>query len=96
MADASKMAKVYINGRLIGFHGNPKELTETVINARRDNKLPLQTNISYNKDTNEVYLNTDAGRVQRPLIVVKNGKSVYIEDLAKTSKGRKIVFQSIS
>ena len=95
MADASKMAKVYINGRLIGFHGNPKELTETVINARRDNKLPLQTNISYNKDTNEVYLNTDAGRVQRPLIVVKNGKSVYIEDLAKQVREGKLSFNQL-
>lgn len=95
MADASKVAKVYINGRLIGFHSDPKELTETVINARRDNKLPIQTNVSYHKDTNEVYLNTDAGRVQRPLIVLKNGKSTYTEDLKKQVKEGKLSFNQL-
>ena len=28
MAEALKAAKIYINGRLIGFHDSPKELTE--------------------------------------------------------------------
>lgn len=95
MADATKVAKVYINGRLIGFHDDPIELTETIINARRDNKLPIQTNVAYHKDTNEVYMNTDAGRVQRPLIVIKNGKSMFTEDLKKQVKEGKLTFNQI-
>lgn len=95
MADATKVAKVYINGRLIGFHDDPIELTETIINARRDNKLPIQTNVAYHKDTNEVCMNTDAGRVQRPLIVIKNGKSMFTEDLKKQVKEGKLTFNQI-
>jgi len=95
MADITKVAKVYINGRLIGFHDDPIELTETIINARRENKLPIQTNVAYHKDTNEVYMNTDAGRVQRPLIVIKNGKSTFTEELKKQVKEGKLTFNQI-
>jgi DNA-directed RNA polymerase subunit B' len=95
MADITKIAKVYINGRLIGFHNDPEGLTQTIIDARRDNKMPIQTNVSFHKDTNEVYLNTDAGRVQRPLIVIKNGKSTYTEELKKQVKEGKLSFNQL-
>jgi DNA-directed RNA polymerase subunit B' len=89
------VAKVYINGRLIGFHEKPEELTESIIEARRTNKLAKQMNVAFHKDTNEVYLNTDAGRLQRPLIVVKNGKSTYTADIAKQVTAGKITFNQL-
>ncbi|VVB76301.1 DNA-directed RNA polymerase subunit B' [uncultured archaeon] len=89
------VAKVYINGRLIGFYDNPVELTETIIEARRQNKLPKQMNVAFHKDTNEVYLNTDAGRLQRPLIAVKNGKSTYTPEVAKQLKEGKLTFNQL-
>lgn len=95
MAEISKVAKVYINGRLIGFHENPQELTETIISARRDTKLPKQMNVAHHKDTNEIYINTDAGRLQRPVIVVKNGKSLYTAEHAKQVKEGKLTFSQL-
>ncbi|MFA6419773.1 MAG: DNA-directed RNA polymerase subunit B [archaeon] len=86
------IAKVYINGRLIGFHEKPLELTETIINSRRDNKLPKQMNVAFHKDTNEIYINTDAGRLQRPVIVVRNGKSTYTPEITKQVKEGKLSF----
>ncbi len=84
----ARLAKVYINGRLIGFHEDAEKLTEIAINARREGALPTQTNVAFHKDTNEIYINTDAGRLQRPLIVVKNGKSAYTKEMAeKVDKG---------
>ncbi|MCD6434410.1 MAG: DNA-directed RNA polymerase subunit B [Candidatus Diapherotrites archaeon] len=83
-----KKAKVYINGRLIGFHEQPLKLVKELINLRRQNKIDPTINIAYKEDTNEVYINTDAGRVQRPLIVVENGKSKLTpEILEKVEKG---------
>jgi len=79
-------AKVYINGRLIGFHNDPSKLTAELIGKRRENKLTPHTNIAYHDDTNEVYINTDAGRVQRPLIVVEKGKTKVTEELIKQVK----------
>ncbi|MCX6803706.1 MAG: DNA-directed RNA polymerase subunit B, partial [Candidatus Diapherotrites archaeon] len=95
MAEISKIAKVYINGRLIGFYEDPRELTETIIEARRANKLPKQMNVAYHKDTNEIYLNTDSGRLQRPVIVIRNGKSTYTPELAKQVKEGKITFNQL-
>ncbi len=79
----AKSAKVYINGRLIGFHNDPLKLTREIILHRRQNKIDHQVNVAYHEDTNEVYINTDAGRVQRPVIVVENGKSKLTEDIIK-------------
>ncbi len=89
------IAKVYINGRLIGFHEKPEDLTNIIIEARRDNKLAKQLNVSHHKDTNEIYINTDAGRLQRPVIVVKNGKSAYTPELVKQVSDGKLTFQQI-
>ncbi|MDD5148522.1 MAG: DNA-directed RNA polymerase subunit B [Candidatus ainarchaeum sp.] len=92
MADEKKAAKVYINGRLIGFHDSPKELTEELINARRTSRISHLINIAYHEDTNELYLNTDAGRVQRPLIVVQDGKSRLTEEHLRDLKSGKLAW----
>jgi DNA-directed RNA polymerase subunit B' len=89
MVTKSKIAKVYINGRLIGFHEHPEKLTQDLISTRRSNGFDPQVNVAFHKDTNELYINTDAGRVQRPLIVVENGKpAIKEEHLRKVSEGK--------
>jgi len=89
MAGKKKIAKVYINGRLIGFHDDVESLTKDLIQSRREDKISPSVNIAYHEDTNELYINTDAGRVQRPLIVVENGKPrVSEEDLRRLSEAK--------
>lgn len=88
-------AKVYINGRLIGFHRDAEELTRELIQKRRQSKLDAQINIAYHDDTNEVYINTDAGRVQRPLIVVENGKPKLSEDVVKQVRDKKLKWNDL-
>ncbi len=88
-------AKIYINGRLIGFHPNPEKLTQELIARRRLNKLTKETNIAFHGDTNEVYINTDAGRVQRPLIVVENGKSKVTEEHVKALKEGRLSWKDL-
>lgn len=83
-----KEAKIYINGRLVGFHSKPDDLKAEVIKARRTNKINSQINVAFDDKTNEIYINTDAGRVQRPVIVVENGKPLLTDDiLSKLKKG---------
>jgi len=84
-----KIAKIYINGRLIGFHEQPEKLTQEMIKARRNSRISPLVNVAYHEDTNELYINTDAGRVQRPVIVVENGRpKVTEEHLKKASEGK--------
>ncbi len=87
--------KVYINGRLIGFHKDPQQLTKELIGHRRKGKIEHQVNIAFHEDTKEVYINTDAGRVQRPLLVIENGKLKLKEEQLKQIKEGKIQWNDL-
>lgn len=82
-------ANIYINGKLIGTHPKPLEFAQRLKDFRRTGKLSTQVNVTYYEDTNEVYVNTDAGRGRRPLIVVEKGKpQISKEDLDLLKKGK--------
>ncbi|MBU0662503.1 MAG: DNA-directed RNA polymerase subunit B [Candidatus Diapherotrites archaeon] len=88
-------AKVYINGRLIGFHPSPEKLTAELINKRRQGKMAARINIAFHEDTNEVYVNTDAGRVQRPVIVVEDAKPRLNDEHINQLKEGKMGWQDL-
>jgi DNA-directed RNA polymerase subunit B' len=87
--------KVYINGRLIGFHKEPEKLTKDLIQQRRKGKIHSQVNIAFHDDTKEVYINSDAGRVQRPLLVIENSKLKLKEEQLKGIKDGKISWNDL-
>lgn len=69
------MTDVFMNEKFIGNVEKPTEFVSTLKEERRNGKLPSVFNIYYNKEGNEILINTNKGRALRPLIVVKNGKS---------------------
>ncbi|QOJ79781.1 DNA-directed RNA polymerase subunit B [Infirmifilum lucidum] len=71
-----KGARVYLNGRLIGFVEDGDLLVSTLRNLRRQGRISHEINVAIYKrgDIQEVYVNCDAGRIRRPLIVVENGE----------------------
>lgn len=76
--DTPKSAKVIVDGAFIGFSDTAQSLVNFIKEMRRGGKIDSQINIAYHKDNRkefleEVYVNCDAGRVRRPLIIIENG-----------------------
>ena len=68
-------AKVFVDGLLVGFHHNGQELVNELRSLRRNGEINNNVNVAlYNyKHVQEVWINTDEGRVRRPLIIVEKG-----------------------
>ncbi|MFW9851749.1 MAG: DNA-directed RNA polymerase subunit B [Candidatus Thorarchaeota archaeon] len=65
--------KVFLNGSFLGVVEDGKEFSRKLIEKRRIGDIHHEVNVAYQEDTKEVMINCDAGRVRRPLIIVKEG-----------------------
>ncbi len=88
---AGKYTRVYLNGRLIGYHPDGAKLAQELRRLRRQGVIHYEVSVAYYDDVNELYINTDPGRVMRPLFIVENGelklKPEHIEKLKKGEWG---------
>ena len=73
------MADVYMNSRYIGVVENIHSFVEDVKDLRRKGSLPEDVNIFADEKSREVHIFTDEGRARRPLIVVRDGKSLLTD-----------------
>ncbi len=81
------MADVFFDYKFIGTVKNAASFAERIISERRMNRVDAAVNVHVDKKTNSVYVETSKGRTVRPLIVVKEGKSLltkrHFEQLRK-------------
>ena len=84
--------RVFVDGRLIGYIEKGENLSDTLRSMRRSGKIPSNVGIylyaSQNrKATKRLYISCNAGRVLRPLVVIREGKPlVTYETIEKVSK----------
>lgn len=96
-AEYISWSKVYLNGRLIGVHPNGGELASRVRELRRQGKLSPEVNVAFFRGEylNEVYVNCDAGRIRRPLLVVENGELKLRPEHVKMLKNGSLKFEDL-
>ncbi|HTZ61761.1 MAG TPA: DNA-directed RNA polymerase subunit B, partial [Thermoplasmata archaeon] len=90
-----RAARVYVNGNLIGLHSQPLDLVRDLRERRRTRTLSstledktYEINVRYDAEMNEVIVHCDAGRLRRPLIVVRSGvPRVTRTDLDELARG---------
>jgi len=79
-------ARIFVDGKLIGYHKDGEKLADSLRDLRRSSKIHPHVGISIHQPeqegaTKRLYVNCNAGRVLRSLIIVKDGKSVLTQDL---------------
>jgi len=74
-------SELFFNGNYLGNIKDASSFSEKLRKLRRESTLPSQLSISYNKGLQRIAISTEAGRVLRPLIIVKNGKSKMTDEI---------------
>ena len=79
-------ARIFVDGKLIGYHKDGEKLANSLRELRRSSKIHPHVGISIHQPeqegaTKRLYVNCNAGRVLRSLIIVKDDKSALTQDL---------------
>ncbi|MBT5021241.1 DNA-directed RNA polymerase subunit B [Candidatus Woesearchaeota archaeon] len=77
------MAEVFINNKFMGEVEDPKQFIARIVEERRKGNLHFTVNVTYEKDLDSIYVEANKGRINRPLIVVKDGKSMFTDKHAE-------------
>lgn len=86
---------VFYNGRFVGLIEDVEGFVKAVRSVRRSNKLPVEMSIKFDKFLDTVFINSEVGRVIRPLIVVENGKSKLTEEHLKLVKEGSLTWENL-
>lgn len=78
--------RVFVDGRLIGYFKDGDQLADSLRDLRRNSKIHPHVGVSFHKSevegsTRRLYVNCNAGRVLRPLIIIKDNKPLLTQEL---------------
>ena len=78
--------RVFVDGKLIGYNKDGEKLAESLREQRRSSKIHPHIGISIHQPeqegaTKRLYVNCNAGRVLRPLIIIKDDKLTLTAEL---------------
>ena len=76
----SFMTKIFVNGAWIGVVSEPQKTVDLLKSHRRSALIPVYTSINWEISNNIIYINTDAGRLCRPIFYMENGRASYDRD----------------
>src|SRR5207245_2734748 len=86
--------KVFVDGIIAGYTKDPAALAEELREYRRQGKISTEVNVAFHPSEkeggrDELYVNCDAGRVRRPLLIVEDGLPRISEDhITQLEQGR--------
>ncbi|MFB6204793.1 MAG: DNA-directed RNA polymerase subunit B [Candidatus Nanohaloarchaea archaeon] len=74
------MTEVFLDGQIIGEAESPAEVREELVEQRREGNIDKEVSVYYAKDRDEIRINTDSGRVLRPVVIVEDGEPRLTEE----------------
>ena len=78
--------RIHVNGDIYGMHKNGKNLLSQFKNSRRRGTIPSEVSIRHDTENRDIFINTDKGRILRPLLILYDGtprlENSHLSDLA--------------
>jgi len=87
--------KVFVNGDWVGVHEKPNELLTELRKLRRQALINIYTSISWNIETNEIFITTEGGRLCRPLLIVENNKLLVTQAIVDKLKRQELSWDDL-
>lgn len=87
--------KVFVNGDWVGVHEKPNELLTELRKLRRQALINIYTSISWNIETNEIFITTEGGRLCRPLLIVENNKLLVTQAIIDKLKRQELSWDDL-
>jgi len=82
------MSDVYLNEKYVGKIDDARSFANNLIKERREGKFSESVNVFHDEEFDSVYIDSSIGRARRPVIIVKDGKSLLTnEHMEKLKKG---------
>jgi DNA-directed RNA polymerase subunit B len=88
-------ARVHVNGDIFGLHMNPHKLVEHFKRRRRSGRIRSEVSIRHDALNRDIFINTDKGRILRPLLVLDGGSLVLSKEIIDNLRERTITFKDL-
>ena len=66
-------SRIHVNGDIFGLHKRPNKLVSQFKRRRRSGRIRPEVSIRHDTENRDVFINTDRGRIMRPLLVLEDG-----------------------
>jgi DNA-directed RNA polymerase II subunit RPB2 len=90
-ADIDTQVCIFINGDIYGCTSYPEIVVYNLLSLRRHNLIDIYTSISWVIEKQEIRINTEGGRISRPLYIVKQNRLLItlqdFKDISNSKKG---------
>jgi len=89
------VTKVFLDGEIVDEIEEPGDIQESLIEKRRNGDIDKEVGVYYAEDKDEIRINTDAGRVQRPVIAVVDGEPQMTDEQREQLEEGEITLQDL-
>src|SRR3972149_6921307 len=90
-----RSVNVFINGDWIGIHKEPEMFVKEMKYRKRKGMINIFTSISWNIKFGEININTDAGRMSRPLYIVEDNDVIISNEITNKLKNKKLTWSNL-
>ncbi|MCS5532047.1 MAG: DNA-directed RNA polymerase subunit B [Candidatus Poseidoniales archaeon] len=87
--------RVHVNGDIFGLHKNASKLVNQFKRRRRQGRIRSEVSIRFDGANRDIFINTDRGRILRPLLVLEDGDLVLSKDHLEAIKSGEWTFADL-